>query len=103
MPVSRKQKLPADTGDRPGNLIALTLLAPIVGAAAGLVGALFRLALGEADRMRDDLIGWARGEQLLGFLTVACACAATTLVAASQFAGSRRLRREAASLTWRRC
>ena len=81
--MSRKQNVPADAGDRPGNLIALAVLAPVVGAAAGLVGALFRLALEEADRMRDDLIGWAHDEQLLGFLTVAGACAATTLVAAS--------------------
>jgi CIC family chloride channel protein len=80
--VSREQNVPADAGDRPGNLLALAVLAPVVGAAAGLVGALFRLALEEADRMRGDLIGWAHGEQLLGFLTVAGACAAATLVAA---------------------
>jgi chloride channel protein, CIC family len=77
------QNVPAEASDRAGNLIALAVLAPIVGAAAGLVGALFRLALEKADHMRDVLINWAHGEELMGFLTVAGACAAATLVAAS--------------------
>ena len=81
--MSRKQNVPVDAGDRPGNLLALALLAPIVGAAAGLVGAVFRLALERADRVRDALISWAHGERLLGFLIVAGACAVATLVAAS--------------------
>ena len=81
--MSRNQNVPVEADDRPGNLLALALLAPVVGAAAGLVGALFRLALEKADRMRDALIVWAHGEHLLGFLTVAGACAAATLVAAS--------------------
>ena len=81
--VSRNQNVPFEADDRPGNLLALALLAPVVGAAAGLVGALFRLALEKADRMRDALIGGAHGEHLLGFLAVAGACAAATLVAAS--------------------
>ena len=81
--MSRKQDDPDDAGGRPGNLLALALLAPVVGAAAGLVGALFRLALEKADAMRDALIGWAHGQDLLGFLTVVGACAAATLVAAA--------------------
>src|SRR5215469_12512576 len=36
-----------------GSLFVLALLAPIAGAAAGLLGAVFRLALEEADRLRD--------------------------------------------------
>jgi CIC family chloride channel protein len=82
-PLSRKQDDPDDAGGRPGNLLALALLAPVVGAAAGLVGALFRLTLEKADAIRDALIGWAHGQDLLGFLTVVGACAAATLVAAS--------------------
>jgi CIC family chloride channel protein len=78
-PLSRKQDDPDDAGGRPGNLLALALLAPVVGAAAGLVGALFRLTLEKADAMRDAL----HGQDLLGFLTVVGACAAATLVAAS--------------------
>ncbi|MBV8441754.1 MAG: H(+)/Cl(-) exchange transporter ClcA [Hyphomicrobiales bacterium] len=81
--MSRKENVPVEDDDRPGNLLALALLAPVVGAAAGLIGALFRLALEKADRLRDALIDWAHGERLLGFLIVAGACAAATLVAAS--------------------
>src|SRR5208337_4316890 len=81
-PMDREQKPPVEADDRPGNLLTLALLAPIVGAAVGLVGALFRLALEKADQMRDALISWAHGEQLVGLLTVVGACAAVTLVAA---------------------
>jgi CIC family chloride channel protein len=65
-----------------GSLLLLTLLALIVGAAAGLVGAIFRLALQQADRLRDALIAWAEGEEFAGFLIVVVACAAATSAAA---------------------
>src|SRR5262249_48930927 len=42
-----------------GSLLVLALLALVVGAAAGLVGAIFRLTLEQADRLRDALIAWA--------------------------------------------
>ena len=74
--------VPAGAADGSGNLLVLALVALIVGAAAGLVGAVFRLALEQADRLRDALIGWAHGEHLEGFLIVVAACAAATLVAA---------------------
>src|SRR5262245_28067137 len=57
-------------------------MALIVGAATGCVGAAFRLSLEHADRARDALIAWAHGHAILGFLLVAGACAAATLVAA---------------------
>jgi CIC family chloride channel protein len=65
-----------------GSLLVLALLALIVGAAAGLVGAIFRLTLEQADRLRDSLIAWAHGERLLGFLFVVATCAAAALIAA---------------------
>jgi CIC family chloride channel protein len=65
-----------------GNLLVLVLLALVVGAAAGLVGAILRLTLEQADRLRDALIAWAQGEKLAGFLFVVGTCAAATLVAA---------------------
>jgi CIC family chloride channel protein len=65
-----------------GNLLLLTLLALIVGAAAGLVGAIFRLALQQADRLRDALIAWAQGEEVAGFVIVVLTCAAATSGAA---------------------
>jgi chloride channel protein, CIC family len=79
----RKQNVSADAVEGPGDLLTLALLAPIIGAAAGFVGALFRLALEKADRTRDALIGWAHGEHLVGFLVVAGACAAAASVAAA--------------------
>ena len=39
-----------------GDLIMLGVIAPLAGLVAGLVGALFRLALEEANRFRDALI-----------------------------------------------
>jgi CIC family chloride channel protein len=65
-----------------GSLLVLVLLALIVGAAAGLVGAIFRLTLEQADRLRDALIGWAQGEKLAGFLFVVATCASAALIAA---------------------
>jgi chloride channel protein, CIC family len=81
--MSRRQNVPAGDADGSGNLFALALLALIVGAAAGFVGAVFRLALEQADRLRDTLIAWAHGEHLEGFLIVVGVCAAATLAAAS--------------------
>lgn len=65
-----------------GNLLVLALLALIVGAAAGLVGAIFRLTLQQADHLRDALIAWAHGEKLAGFLIVVATCAAAALISA---------------------
>ena len=64
-----------------GSLLALGLLALVAGAAAGLVGAVFRLSLEQADRLRNALIGWAHGEEAAGFLLVVAACASATAIA----------------------
>src|SRR5262249_8174674 len=71
-----------NTSEGHGSLLVLALLALIVGAAAGLVGAIFRLTLQQADRLRDALIAWAQGERLAGFLIVVVTCAAAALIAA---------------------
>ena len=68
--------------DPPGNLFVLALLAPIVGAVSGLLGATFRLALAHADRLRDELIVWAHGQKTVGLLLVTASCAAATAIAA---------------------
>jgi CIC family chloride channel protein len=68
--------------DRDGSLLVLALLALVVGAAAGLAGALFRLSLQQADRLRDVLIAWAHGREAVGFLCVVTACTAATALAA---------------------
>ena len=67
---------------RSSSLLNLALLAPIVGAASGLVGAVFRLALAEADRFRDAAIVWAHGWRFGGFLIITAACAAAVAFAA---------------------
>jgi hypothetical protein len=73
-----------------GSLLALALLAIVAGALAGLVGAIFRFCLEQADRLRDVLIARAHGWKAVGFLLVIAACA------------TRHTRQEAASLTSKR-
>lgn len=65
-----------------GSLLVLALLAFPAGAAAGLVGALFRLALERANELRDVLIARAQGADLGGLLLVVLTCSALALVAA---------------------
>jgi chloride channel protein, CIC family len=65
-----------------GSLLTLAFLALVVGAAAGLVGAIFRLALAHADRLRDLLIGWAQGQAAAGILLVVVTCGVATSIAA---------------------
>ena len=54
----------------------LAVLALIVGAVSGLVGALFLLLLEQADRFRDAVIVWAHSKAFAGFLVVSIACTA---------------------------
>jgi CIC family chloride channel protein len=75
-------KQAAQPAEGHGSMVVLALLALIVGAAAGLVGAIFRLTLEQADRLRDSLITWAHGEKLAGFLFVVATCAVAALIAA---------------------
>jgi CIC family chloride channel protein len=65
-----------------GNLLALALLALVAGAISGLVGAIFRLSLDGADRLRNALTAWAHGFGALGFLLVVILCASATALAA---------------------
>src|SRR5271167_894737 len=65
-----------------GSLLLLAVLAMVVGAAAGLLGAAFRLALLRADELRNVLIRWAQGEKLAGLVLIIIVCAASAAVAA---------------------
>jgi len=67
---------------RRGSLLLLALLAMIVGAAAGLLGAVFRLSLLRVDELRNVLIRWAQGEKLAGLVFVTIVCATSAAVAA---------------------
>jgi CIC family chloride channel protein len=64
-----------------GSLLALALLSLIAGALAGLVGAIFRLTLAEADGARNAFIAWAHGRSFLGFALVLTGCAAASAIA----------------------
>ena len=68
--------------NREGSLLVLALLALIAGAISGLVVAIFRLSLQQADRLRDILIAWGHGQGALGFLCVLAMCAGATALAA---------------------
>ena len=73
---------PAQPAQSHGSLLVLGALALLVGAAAGAVGALFRLTLEHADQWRNDLITWAQQEGLAGFLLVLVTCTTAPLFAA---------------------
>jgi chloride channel protein, CIC family len=80
--MQSEQEHPGGTADGSRGLLILGLLSLVVGAASGLVGAVFRLALEWADRLRDALVAWAQGEGAVGLLFVTVTCAAATGVAA---------------------
>ena len=65
-----------------GSLLILALLAPIAGAASGLLCTIFRLALDEADAFRDALITRAHDAKLVGLLLVTAGCASAVIIAA---------------------
>jgi CIC family chloride channel protein len=72
-------------GETPGGadrLLVLGIVSLVLGAVAGLVGAMFRLSLAWADHLRDALVTWAHGQPGTGLLLVSAACAAATGVAA---------------------
>lgn len=75
-------KSPSHPEQAPGSLLTLALLSLPVGAATGLVGALFRLTLDEADRWRVLAIAWAQGWGVGGFVLIVLGGAAAAYVAA---------------------
>lgn len=72
-----------DPDRAPGRgLLALGLLALAAGALAGLVGAAFRLALAQADQLRNALVAAAHGFGWQGAALVVLGCAAAAALAA---------------------
>ncbi|MCC3243868.1 H(+)/Cl(-) exchange transporter ClcA [Methylocystis sp. WRRC1] len=65
-----------------GGLLVLALLSLVAGAAAGLVGAAFRLALEWAERLRDALIIVAHRDNAYGFIFFVTLCGVATFLAA---------------------
>ena len=74
--------LTVDPVRRQGSLLVLGLLALVAGAGAGLIGAIFRLSLEEADRFRNTLIFRIHDHERIGFLLVTASAAATVAFAA---------------------
>ena len=62
--------------------MALASLALVAGAGSGLVVAIFRLALDEADRWRNKLLAHAHDRPLVGFVLVVAGCSAAVALAA---------------------
>ncbi len=58
-------------------LLMVSLLAPIVGAGAGLIDTFFRIALVYAESLRNMLIALAHGIPVIGFGLVVAGCAST--------------------------
>src|SRR5260370_42013008 len=83
--MDREQDSAEELAQHRSRLLVLAGLAPVVGAVAGLVGAIFRLALAHADRWRNDMIAWAHGlehgHEIVGFLLVTVACGAAVALA----------------------
>jgi chloride channel protein, CIC family len=65
-----------------GSLAALAILALVAGAGSGLIVAIFRLALTDADLWRNALIARAHHQPLAGFVLVVAGCSAAVALAA---------------------
>src|SRR5262249_35025144 len=65
-----------------GSLLVLSLLALVAGAISGAVGAIFRVLLSQADRLRNLFIAWAHGQRIVGLLLVLAASASAATLAA---------------------
>ena len=80
MPLEEDTGVVAESGAK--SLLPVALLGPVVGAAAGMVGAIFRLSLRQADRVRDTMIAVVHDYGLAGLPLVLTACATATALAA---------------------
>src|SRR4051794_8913405 len=81
-PISEVPKKGAAAVKRRRALLLLGPLDPLAGLGSGLICAVFRMGLVEADRLRSALIAWAQGESMAGFMLVLTTCAAGASVAA---------------------
>ena len=86
-PATVESLMSGSLAEPEGNLAALALLSLVVGAGTGLIAAYFRIALDQANALRDRLIDWGHGQwsygqSWTGFAAVVGACAVATAVAA---------------------
>jgi len=80
--MNLEPQLTAKPPEGEAGLLSLGILSLLAGAVAGLIGAIFRLSLDQADRWRDALIERMHSESVVGQLFVIAICAAATCVAA---------------------
>src|SRR6516165_6091778 len=80
--MSSVTKPSARIADGHGHLLILATVSLLAGAAAGLIGALFRICLLKADDWRNALLASASNWSVAGFLLVVTVCAVSTAVAA---------------------
>ncbi|MDQ7979541.1 H(+)/Cl(-) exchange transporter ClcA [Paraburkholderia sp. SARCC-3016] len=71
-----------DAGEQRRGMIALAISSLVVGAAAGLLGVMFRLALERADTWRGRFISYAHDESVVGFIALALAVSTLTAFSA---------------------
>jgi CIC family chloride channel protein len=80
--MAEDRKLLHEEGEGHRNPLALALLSILVGAVAGLVGAIFRLGLEKMDKIRFDLIAWAHHLGWVGIFVVMITVALAAAIAA---------------------
>jgi CIC family chloride channel protein len=80
--VELQSNTDARAEDEPGGLLALAFLALLAGGVAGLICAGFRLALEEADRLRDRAVAVAHDGGFAGFVLVVGGAGLAVAVAA---------------------
>jgi chloride channel protein, CIC family len=82
MPATREPKLNAKACNQQSSLAMLALASLSVGMGSGLLGAIFRRTLEQADRFRDAILIWAHGWEITGFLLMIGVAAMATGLAA---------------------
>jgi chloride channel protein, CIC family len=80
--IALTDSAPTSPSQPESRLAVLAVLAPLVGAATGLIAACFRLGLETADALRGQLIEWAHGNAAAGAAGLVGACALACAVAA---------------------
>src|SRR5260370_10813757 len=82
MQRQRQTELAVEYASGRSRLVALAILSLVGGAAAGLLTAVFRLALERTNRFRDSALVWAHGERLAGCAAIIVMSAAASGLAA---------------------
>jgi CIC family chloride channel protein len=80
--MTDKHELLVDERQGPRNSLVLALLSLIVGAFAGIVGAIFRIGLQRADALRNSFIERAHAWGSGGFFLIVCGTALAAGIAA---------------------